>query len=457
MQKKLFLRLLAIVFLMVLLLIPLGLIRGVVSERQGLQSQVENTIAMNLAGPQRLAGPLLVVPYVERETVTTSDDRGRDTKKVIEHQRKAIFMAENLTIDASTGVESRYKGLYKALVYQTRADLRARFNVPANLGLDIDPGQYTIGRPWIAVGLGDVRGLRASPVFSWDKQAQQVANGPRLEGLGDGLHAMVALTDVRSASTHDVDIRLDFAGTSSLAVVPLGNSTVMQLKATWPHPNFGGRFLPQTKSIDANGFTARWEVSHLSSRNGALIRQGLVSGERDRQLEAFDVGFIEPVNIYQQAERAVKYGILFVVLTFAAFFLFEVLKELRIHPLQYGLVGMALAIFFLLLVSLSEHISFLYAYLAASSACVLLIGYYLSFVLRGWRRGVAFAGQLAVLYAVLYGLLLSEDNALMLGSLLLFFVLATVMVMTRRIDWYQLGGQQETQPAKTPTTEILPS
>jgi len=451
MQKKLFLRLLAIGFLMLLLLIALGLIRGVVSERQGLQAQVENTIAMNLAGPQRIAGPLLVVPYVERETVITTDDKGHNTKKVVEHHRKVVFTAEQLNIDASTGIETRYKGLYKALVYQTRADFRARFNVPANLGLDIDPAAYTIGRSWIAVGLSDVRGLRASPVFLWGKQVQQVANGTRFDPIGDGLHANIGALDVRSASTHEVDIKLDFAGTGALSVVPLGNTTVMQLKAAWPHPNFGGRFLPQTKSIDANGFTARWEVSHLASRNGALIKQGLGGDDRERQkIEAFDVTFIEPVNIYQQAERAVKYGILFIVLTFAVFFLFEVLKDLRIHPLQYGLVGLALALFFLLLVSLSEHISFIYAYLASSAACVLLIGYYLSHVLGGWRRGVSFAAQLAVLYAVLYGLLLSEDNALMLGSLLLFIVLALVMVMTRRIDWYRLGERGNESAAEVP-------
>jgi inner membrane protein len=446
MQKKLFLRLLAIGFLMLLLLIPLGLIRGVVAERQGLQAQVENTIAMNLAGPQRVAGPLLVVPYVEREVVVTTDDKGHNSRKTVEHYRKAVFTAEQLTIDAATGVESRYKGLYKALVYQTRADLHASFAVPANLGLDIDPAMYSVGRAWIAVGLNDVRGLRASPVFQWNKQEQQVANGTGFDSLGDGLHAKVGALDVRSAATHEVDIKLDFAGTGALAVVPLGNTTVMQLKAAWPHPNFGGRFLPQSKTIDANGFTARWEVSHLASRNGALIKQGMTSDDRDRQkLEAFDVTFIEPVNIYQQAERAVKYGILFVVLTFAAFFLFEVLKSLRIHPLQYGLVGLALALFFLLLVSLSEHISFIYAYLASSASCVLLIGYYLSHVLGGWRRGLSFAAQLSVLYAVLYGLLLSEDNALMLGSLLLFIVLALVMVATRKIDWYRLG-ERNTEP-----------
>jgi inner membrane protein len=191
-----------------------------------------------------------------------------------------------------------------------------------------------------------------------------------------------------------------------------------------------------SRQIDANGFNARWEISHLASKNSDLLQRGAKDAA---SLETFDVSFIEPINIYQQAERAVKYGVLFIALTFAAFFLFETLKNLRIHALQYALVGLALAVFFLLLVSLSEHIRFFYAYLAASTSCVALIGYYLSFVLGGWRRGAAFAGKLALLYAVLYGLLLSEDNALMLGSLLLFVALAAMMVLTRRIDWYQLG------------------
>ena len=238
-------------------------------------------------------------------------------------------------------------------------------------------------------------------------------------------------------------INIDYAGTSALSFAPLGKNTTVQMKAGWPHPNFGGRFLPQTKRIDGSGFSARWEVSHLASKNGALIKQE-IANERDRTpLETFDVSFVEPVNIYLQAERAVKYGILFVALTFAAFFLFEVLKDLRIHPLQYSLVGLALALFFLLLVSLSEHIAFVYAYLAASSACAILIGYYLAHVLGAWRRGLALATKLALLYAVLYGLLLSEDNALMLGSLLLFGVLAAIMVLTRRVDWYGLGAKDK--------------
>lgn len=448
MQKKLFFRVIAMALLTLLLLIPLALIRGVVAERQGLQSQVENTIAQNLAGPQRLAGPLLIVDYVVREENIVTDARGHETKKFVERQRHAVFTPENLVIDAVTAVDTRHKGLYKALVYETKANLAVKFQIPAHLGLESDQRAFRVGKAWLAFGLSDVRGLRATPTVLWENHALVIANGSRSEALGDGMHGEIGILDTREPHAYAANIKLDFAGTRALSVAPLGKTTVMNLNATWPHPNFGGRFLPQSHKSDDTSFTARWEISHLASKNGALATQSAVGADAEFQknrertsLETFDVSFVDPVNIYLQAERAVKYGILFVVLTFAAFFLFEILKDLRIHLLQYGLVGAALALFFLLLVSLSEHLRFLHAYLIAASACVMLIGYYLAHVLGGWRRGVAFALKLALLYAVLYGLLLSEDNALMLGSLLLFAALATFMILTRRIDWFHLGGE----------------
>ena len=436
MQKKLLLRVALITLLTLLLLVPLGMISGIVSDRQHLQQQVESMISSSFAGPQRIAGPLLVIPYVEREIIMVTDDKGKQSKRILDHQRQTFFVPEQSTYDGTATVEEKYKGLYKALVYQTKGMWRSRFDVPANLGLAIDPSLLTVGNAYLAIGLSDVRGLGGSPKIAWGEREMPVVSGTKFDAMGDGLHADIGNLNIREAHQYDVAVNLDLGGMRSLAFAPIGKTTVVQLRADWPHPNFGGRFLPRTKQIDDAGFSARWEISHLASKNSDMLQRGLKDAQ---SLEAFDVSFVEPVNIYQQAERAVKYGVLFVALTFAAFFLFETLKNLHIHPLQYGLVGLALAVFFLLLVSLSEHVSFLYAYLAASVSCVVLIGYYLSYVLGGWWRGAGFAAKLAALYAVLYGLLLSEDNALMLGSLLLFLVLAAIMVLTRRIDWYQLG------------------
>jgi inner membrane protein len=442
-QKTLLFRVVIIVLLILALWIPLALVQGVVSDRQHLQRQVEETIATTSTGPQRIAGPLLIVPYVVSELVVTTDDKGREKTHWGNSDHHAVFLPEMLDYDGEVGIEEKYKGLYKSLLYQTKGVWKARFNVPVNLGTGIDAKHATkrfmAGKAFVAVGLSDVRGLRGTPKISWDATEIEVSNSANWPALGDGLHAIIGALDAREARLHEMTMQLDIAGTSMLSIAPLGKTTTVQLRAAWPHPNFGGRFLPTSKQIDDKGFVAKWEVSQLSSKNAALVMMPARADSQPTLLETFDVAFIEPVNIYLKAERAVKYGILFVVLTFAAFFLLETMKNLRIHPLQYGLVGLALAIFFLLLVSLSEHIPFLLAYLSASVACISLIAYYLSHVLGGAKYGLFFGASLTALYGVLYGLLLSEDNALVLGSLLLFVVLAVVMLVTRKFDWFKLG------------------
>jgi inner membrane protein len=418
-------------------------VQGVVSDRQHLQRQVEETIATTSTGPQRIAGPLLIVPYVVSELVVTTDDKGREKTHWSNSNNHAVFLPEILDYNGDVSIEEKYKGLYKSLLYQTKGLWKARFNVPANLGTEIDAKHATKrlipGKAYVAIGLSDVRGLRGTPQITWDASAIEVANNANWPALGDGLNASIGELDVAAAHSHDMTMKLDIAGTSMLSIAPMGKTTTVQLRAPWPHPNFGGRFLPASKQIDDKGFTAKWEVSQLSSKNAALVMMPARADSQPTLLETFDVAFIEPVNIYLKAERAVKYGILFVVLTFAAFFLLETMKNLRIHPLQYGLVGLALAIFFLLLVSLSEHVPFLLAYLSASVACISLIAYYLSHVLGAAKYGLFFGASLTALYGVLYGLLLSEDNALVLGSLLLFVVLAVVMLVTRKFDWFKLG------------------
>lgn len=192
-------------------------------------------------------------------------------------------------------------------------------------------------------------------------------------------------------------------------------------------------FRPRRRS-SAQGFRADWSVTSYNTR-----ARDQIAGSGDAPIESMSVTLIDPVNVYVQTDRAVKYGVLFVLLTFTGFFMFELIKRLRIHPIQYLLVGLSLALFFLMLLSLSEHVVFALAYLAASAGCIGLLGFYLSFVLRSWKRGLGFAVLLSALYAALYGLLLSEDNALILGSILLFGILATIMILTRRIDWYAVG------------------
>lgn len=225
----------------------------------------------------------------------------------------------------------------------------------------------------------------------------------------------------------------------------------VSLTSKWPHPHLNGNFLPDaaTQSVSEKGFKASWMVHSLASNiqekfladlaNNIPNGQANSANKSTDSYEAISVSFVEPINVYSQADRATKYGLLFITLTFAGFFLFEIMKRLPIHPAQYTMVGLAMSMFYLLLISLSEHISFALSYLVASTACVSLLGYYLAHILQNRLHGLAFAGMLTALYGALYGILDSEDNALLMGSLLVFGLLALAMIVTRKVDWYQVG------------------
>lgn len=455
---RLLLKLMFVFGMTIAIMIPLLLIRGTISERQAYRAQAVDNIARSSAGAQAFSGPVLVVPYTEIVEVEEKNDKGEVIRKVKRDGESGrwTFFPERLDVQGKLIPNTRRLGLHEVRVYELQALARAGFDVriPADENPELP---RRIGQPWLGYGIADVRGLAGTPQLriGGGEVALEEGFGSR---DGGGLHVRLA-TPVAGAQLK-LDTRLDFklAGTESLALVPLARSNVFRLESAWPHPRFGGDFLPRQPGVSEKGFNAQWEVSSLASNAQAQFLAGktLPAMASDRGyargdggnapafdtsgIDAVGVSLVDPVNIYSQADRASKYGLLFVVLTFVGFFMFELIKQLPIHPVQYGLVGLALAIFFLLLVSLSEHIAFQWAYLTASVACIGLLGFYLSAVLRSVARGVGFAAMLATLYAALYGLLVSEDNALVLGSGLLFVILAAIMVITRKVDWYQLAA-----------------
>ncbi|HEY1092820.1 MAG TPA: cell envelope integrity protein CreD, partial [Burkholderiaceae bacterium] len=238
-------------------------------------------------------------------------------------------------------------------------------------------------------------------------------------------------------------VLLDLAGTQRFAIVPAAASTQLKLQSNWPHPSFGGRFLPSTREIGEQGFSAQWKVSELASAAAAdvLLGKSVAGlGGEGSAVDTLEVALIDPVNPYVMSDRAIKYGLMFILLTFVSVGLVELMSGRRVHPVQYLLVGLALSVFFLLLLSLSEHLAFGLSYLLAAGAAVLLLSYYGAAMLGAWRRGLGFGVGIAGLYAALYVLLSLEQAALVIGSLLLFTVLASVMVLTRKFDWYALGA-----------------
>lgn len=453
MNKSLAIKLLVILGLTALLLVPLAFISGLTNERERHRDEVVKDIAASSANEQQVTGPLLVVPYVHKVRTWTDDPKtGQRVQRETEERGALHFLPERLEVDGALRTERRFRGIYEARLYTLDAKLAGHFMVPANYGLPpARLAEYQLEAPTLAMGISDVRGIRNDVPLVVNGQPVRFEAGSGSEVLGTGLHAGVPV-----AARHDFKLDLTLQGTSALHFTPVARETTVKLQSDWPHPSFAGDFLPVERQVRTDGFTARWQASFFSTN----IQQLLVACAEDGACEGFNgrrfsVSFIDPVDHYAKMGRAVNYALLFVTLTFAAFFLFEVLRRLAIHPVQYGLVGIALALFFLLLLSLSEHIGFTRAYVVSATACVGLLGYYIRHILGGFARGAGFAAGLAALYGLLFLLLRMEDYALLVGSLLLFGTLAVVMVLTRHIDWFNVG-QRPATAAFPPTTPPAP-
>jgi inner membrane protein len=418
-------------------LIPLEMIRGTVEDRQRFRAEAVAEVARSTAGAQSLEGPVLLVPYSDRIVATRADADGVGQRVEQVKEGLWVFFADSLDLRGTLRPLPRMRGIHEVRVFELDTVQQAAFDV--QIPQDDDPATpRTIGEPMLGFGIRDVRGLVGTPSLRVMGTQQEL-----VQGLGhgrSGVHARLPAPAPGAVLRFTVEFTSTVQGTESLAIAPLAERNVISLESAWPHPQFNRDFLPRTREVGADGFSARWEISSLASNAQSQFRAALEKPAAEQPIDAIGVSLIDPVNVHSQVDRATKYGVLFVLLTFVSFFMFEFLKQLRIHPIQYGLVGLAVAIFFLLLLALSERIAFGLAYVAATIACVALIGYYLGHVLGGWGRGAGFAGMLGTLYAALYGLLISEDNAMVLGAGLLFLILGTIMVATRKVDWYRVAA-----------------
>ena len=448
MQRTLLWKIALIGIVALLLQIPVEMIRGLVAERKQARDGVIAEIARGSSDAQRIVGPVLYVPWVRRsaDATTTTDDGGHSRtvrKEKVEYGQVALLPA-TLSVEGNIDLQQKHRGIYTAQVYTLNATLRGSFVLPPNLGMAEGPGTLVWGRALLVLGVQDTRGIRDRVQVDWDgTQPALFPGGVDAAGAPNGIHADLGiLPSIQATATREFRISLSLLGTERLDIVPVGATTTVALASAWPHPSFTGRILPDAGTrISRDGFAAQWRTSHFATNLSQLHQRCVQS----RQCDAFNqhsltVSFVQPVDLYQTVERSVKYGFLFIGLTFAAFFLFEILKRLAIHPIQYALVGLALAIFFLLLISLSEHFGFAIAYAIAATSCITLNGYYVAHVLRSMRRGVLFGLALCTLYGLLYVLLRVEDHALLMGSLLVFACVASAMVATRRVDWYAVAA-----------------
>lgn len=433
-RNPLFSKILMIFLLALILLIPLQMIESKITERQSLQHQVQQDIARSASGPQTIKGPYLVLRYKLIERKTTRDSSGNEKVTTSSSIRDTIVMPGNLKITGDADVETRSRGIYQARLFTLRSNVTGAFVVPQGYGINRPLADIVPVAAFFVMNVSDSRGIRNAPVLTLNGGKFEFAPGCVGAISGNGIHVPLKALDASQTHAFNFEFPLELQGMTTLAVTPSGNNTEVSLNSSWPHPSFGGSYLPRTRTVDEKGFSAEWLVTNLARNNTARGEDGQYA-----DAEVFSVAFIDPVNVYSLSERAVKYGVLFVVLVFTSFFMFEVLRSLRIHPMQYMLVGLAMAMFFLLIISLSEHMPFLASYAVSGAACAVLIGVYLAGVLKNRKPALAFSGGISMLYAVLYGVLQSEDNALLMGTLVMFTALAAVMVLTRRMDWYGLN------------------
>jgi len=424
-------KVLGIGFLALLMLVPLGLVNGLVHEREGRAQEAANQIAARWGARQKLGGPVLVVP------VRCSQRKG-DAWVTVE--TREYLLPDRLSIRAELVPEVRRYGMYEAVVYLAQTRIEGRF-LPEDLALLEGEGrQVQWSRAQLRVPVADVRGIRR--VSALQLEERELAFGPDPGGVGDSpaISAPLGLDEAASPpSGFAFAFELTLAGSEQLALLPLARQTDVQLQGAWPDPGFDGAFLPATRTVDASGFTATWQVLDLNRPIAQHWNEAEASRLRLAD-SAFGVSLVQPVGAYQQNVRTGKYGVLFVALTFVVFFLFEVLRKLRVHPVQYLLVGAALCTFYVVLLALSEQIGFALAYLVAALATIGLVGGYARAVLGARRAGFTLALLLGLVYALLYGLVQSEDYALLMGSLALLVALAALMYLTRRVDWYAMGS-----------------
>jgi inner membrane protein len=446
----------------VLLSISLQMIGSVADERMRYREQAAASIRQSLAGPQTVAGPIVTRACLQTVETVTETPKG----KVFEKTEQSLVLKslpQSVKWSVAGAIEPRYRGLYKVNSYRIEATADVAWTSLEELATPSVKSPVIAVRcaePHIEFAVTDARGIR-SIKLDWKDGALKPEPMSGSDVFTTGFTARPSIADAQLKDAQQLRIAMQLVGVESLSFVPLGNENLVEMTSDWPHPSFAGAFLPTERAVNEKGFQSKWSVSSLASNARAGVARGdtlcvgmaaesdpsyavQVAAAATKQkscLQSFGVNFIDPINPSSLSDRATKYAILFIALTFVGLVLLEVVKEVRVHPIQYLLIGAALAVFFLLLLSLSEHVSFGLAYLIAAIACMGLIGVYAKAALGGWSRAGSTMAGLGVLYAVLYVVLQSEQHALLAGSLLIFAALAGVMLLTRGVNWSAFGAK----------------
>ncbi|WP_082360148.1 cell envelope integrity protein CreD [Pseudoalteromonas undina] len=431
MKQKIETKLIIIIGLIVLLLIPIFMIQNLIDERSELQQQVQADIAKSSSDEQQVIGPFIHAQYLETVTVDG---------KTSEQLMNMTLLPESLNVSSNLATFEKYRGIYKALLYRSQNQFEGRFKTSALAVL----ADKKIKRLNLILAISDIRGIGQGSHINVNERSYELLPGTQLDQLPQGIRVELDYETIRKSEVLPYQIGLNLQGMRQLSFAPVGKNSSLTMQADWPHPSFVGDYLPIESSISAQDFSASWQTNYFATNLKELFNQCLFRNEctlfKQRNM---GVNLVDSVNHYLKNYRASNYAILVIVLIFASFFLLEVLRDEPIHPVQYGFVGLALAVFYLLLISLSEHLGFNIAYLLSALASAILLSVYVAGMLKNSKHGGLFLCGVLFLYSLLYGLLSAEDYALLMGSVLVFVVLSLIMMLTRRVNWYGRQAQDD--------------
>jgi len=431
-------KLLVVSVLVIILVIPLSLIGGLIYERESRRDSAIAEVNQIWGQSQVISGPVVTVPY----RVVWKDEKDKTHIEI----HKAHFLPDRFEVAGTIEPQTRSRGIFDVAVYRVNLGIKGTFPAIDFTEWKIAPENIIWEEASLSMGMTDMRGIRDTLFLKWDQQDIEFKPGVATTSLFEnGLH--LRLPDLNQPQTHTFSFDVSLNGSQQLMFVPVGKKSAVALNSTWTDPSFQGAFLPVQREVTEKGFSANWEVSHLGRSFPQTWTTQETQNSSNLSNNSFGMSLLIPVDFYKKSQRSVKYGVLFILLTFMTFFLFEVFNPLRIHPMQYMMVGAALCLFYLLLISISEHLDFRIAYLIASVSNIGLIVLYTMRALQSGKRALIMGLVLSALYVYLYILLHLQDYSLIFGSIGLFLILSTVMYITRNVDWYNIQLSSKTPTA----------
>lgn len=413
-------------FLVALLLIPTSMISGLVRERSSTRDEVIQEISQKWGDRQVITGPFLCVPFESTEM----EKNGKSKSRIL----YVNILPESLQISGQIVPHIRYRSIYEAVLYQTQIDISCRFSLPKPDQLSVPVEKIFFDKATFSIGITDMRGIKENITIQFNDQIFKGGPGLKTTDIAaSGVSCVVPLSP--SSLKLDFNTKLSLNGSQELQFIPVGEITSVQLTSEWTSPSFKGAFLPENPTLTDKGFSANWHILHLN-RN---FPQFWVGNQYQVHGSAFGLKLLVTADVYQKLTRIVKYALMFIIFTFSAFFLSEIIHQKRVHPIQYMLIGFAIVLFYALLLSISEHLNFNLSYALSALAITTIITGYSKAILRSYYFALTVFGIMVTLYGYLYIVLQLADYALVMGCIGLFLILATIMYITRKIDWYSLN------------------